>query len=143
MYVRKEVIEEENLDWGERLEKIDHPEAEPEEKETKHIIHPAAEKKKIIFKKPFKITQENIKRRISDLLSDYTEISLLLIILAAPYMIGFLIVSFILIYGGVPIHHFFSSKEGVFHFELWSIGSYVFITLGAIWLVVMLFLHRR
>lgn len=143
MYVRKEVIEEEKLDWGEDLEKIDQPETESEIKETKHIIHPAAEKKKIIFKKPFKITQENLKRRISELFAEYSELSLLLILLAAPYMIGFVIVAFILIYGGVPIHQFFSAKEGIFHFELWSIGSYVFITGGVIWLVMMLFLHRR
>ena len=51
MYERKEHIEEENLDWGEDLEKIDNSEIDSETKETKHVIHPAAEHNKIIFKK--------------------------------------------------------------------------------------------
>ena len=62
---RKENIEEENLDWGEDLEKIDHPETEPETKETKHVIHPDAEHNKITFKKKVKFTQINIKREIT------------------------------------------------------------------------------
>ena len=143
MYARKEHIEEENLDWGEDLEKIEQPETEPETKETKQIIHPDTQNNKIVFKKKVKFTRENIKRYIIDLLDEYSEISFALSLLVAPYMIGFLIVAFILIYGGVPIDRFFSLKEGIFHFELWSIGSYIFITGGVIWLVVMLFLHRR
>lgn len=143
MYERKEHIEKENLDWGEHLEKIDNSETDSEIKETKHIIHPATEHNKIIFKKKVKITQVNIKREITNLLAQYSEISLLLSLLILPYIIGFFVVAFILLYGGVPIDRFFSLKEGIFHFELWSIGSYIFITVGVIWLVIMLFLQRR
>ena len=143
MYERKENIDEENLDWGEHLEKIDHPKTEPETKETKQIIHPATKHNKIIFKKKVKISQVNIKRQISNLLSEYSEISLLLSMLIIPYMVGFFVISFILLYGGVPIGNFLSLKQGVFHFELWSIGAYIFITVGVVWLVITLFLQKR
>ena len=143
MYTRKEHIEEENLDWGKDLEKIEKPKTEPETKETKNIIHPNTQNNKIVFKKKVKFTRENIRRYITNLLAEYPEISFVFSLLIAPYMIGFLIVAFILIYGGVPIDRFFSLKEGIFHFELWSIGSYIFIAGGVVWLVVMLFLHRR
>ncbi len=143
MYERKEHIEEENLDWGGDPEKIDNPEIDSETKETKHVIHPATEHNKIIFEKKAKVTQLNIKKEITNLLTQYSEISLLLSLLIFPYMIGFFVVAFILLYGGVPIDLFFTSKEGVFHFELWSIGSYIFITVGVIWLVMLLFLQRR
>ena len=140
MYERKEHIEEENLDWGEDLEKIDHSETEPETKETKHVIHPATEHNKIIFKKKAKV---NIKREIINLSAQYSEITLLLSLLIFPYIIGFLVIAFILLSGGVPIDSFFSLKEQIFHFELWSIGSYIFITAGVIWLVITLLLQRR
>lgn len=143
MYERKEHVEEENLDWGEDLEKIDNSETDSEKKETKQVIHPATEHNKIIFKKKVKVTQVNIKREITNLLVQYSEISLLLSLLILPYIIGFFVVAFILLYGGVPIDLFFGSKEGIFHFELWSIGSYIFITVGVIWLVILLFLQKR
>ncbi len=143
MYERKEHVEEENLDWGEDLEKIDNSETDLEKKETKHVIHPATEHNKIIFKKKVKISQVNIKREITNLLAQYSEISLLLSLLIFPYIIGFFVIAFILLSGGVPIDSFFSLKEQIFHFELWSIGSYIFITVGVIWLVITLLLQRR
>jgi ABC-type uncharacterized transport system fused permease/ATPase subunit len=143
MYARKEHIEEENLNWGEELEKINNAETGSETEETKHIIHPAAEHNKITFKKKVKINQINIKREITNLLAQYSEISLLLSLLIFPYIIGFFVIAFILLTGGVPIDSFFSLKEQIFHFELWSIGSYIFITTGVIWLVIMLLLQRR
>jgi len=45
--------------------------------------------------------------------------------------------------GGVPIDSFFSLKEQIFHFELWSIGSYIFITVGVIWLVILVLQQKR
>jgi hypothetical protein len=140
MYERKEHIEEENLDWGEHLEKIDQPEVDTEKKEIKKVIHPSTEDNKFVFQKKVKL---NIKREISDLLAQYPEISLVLSFLTFPYVIGFLVIAFILLYGGVPFDRFFSEKEGIFHFELWSIGSYIFVTTVVIWLVIMLLRQRR
>lgn len=143
MYVRDETIEEEKLDWGEHLEKIDHPETNTEKKETKQIIHPATKDNNFVFQKKVKFNQVHIQRKITDLLDQYPEISLLFSFLTFPYVIGFFVIAFILLYGGVPIDRFFSSKEGIFHFELWSIGSYIFVTTMMIWLVIMLLLQRR
>ena len=143
MYERKENIPEENLNWDEHLEKIDHPETDTEIKDTKHVIHPAIEHNKIIFKKKAKVNYVYIKREITNLLVQYSEVSLLLSLLILPYVIGFFVIAFILLTGGVPIDRFFSLKEGIFHFELWSIGSYIFITVGVIWLVTLVFKQKR
>lgn len=143
MYQRKEDLPEENLDWEESLKKVDHPETDAENMENKHIIHPSIEKNKIVFQKKFKWDQANIKNTIKNIFDEHGEVSLLLGLLTLPYVIGFIVVAFILLYGGVPIDRFFSLKDGIFHFELWSIGAYVFITVGVIWLVVMLFQNRR
>ena len=143
MYERKEHIEEENLDWGKHLEKIDNSETDVEITKTQQIAHTATEDNKRTFKKKAQVTRINIKREITDLLDQYPEISLVLSFLTFPYVIGFLVIAFILLYGGVPIDRFFSEKEGIFHFELWSIGSYIFVTVVVIWLVVMLVQQRR
>ena len=143
MYQRKEDLPEENLDWEEGLKKVDHPETDAENMENKHIIHPSIENNKIVFQKKFKWDQANIKNTIKNILDEHGEVSLLFGLLTLPYVIGFIVVAFILLYGGVPIDRFFSLKEGIFHFELWSIGAYVFITVGVIWLVIMLFLQRK
>ena len=132
MYERKENIEEENLDWGE-----DHGQMDDEIEETRHIIHPDSKANKIIFNNKVNSARKlNIKKSIINFSTEYTEISLLLSLLIVPYMVGFFVVSFILLYGGVPIGNFLSLKEEIFHFELWSIGAYLFITAGVIWAVL-------
>ncbi|MGB5506629.1 MAG: hypothetical protein WBM70_08085 [Sulfurovum sp.] len=143
MYERKENIPEENLDWEKGLNKVDHPETDAEKMENKHVIHPAIEHNNIVFQKKFIWSQANIKKTIQNIFDEHGEVSLLFGLLTLPYVIGFIVVAFILLYGGVPIDRFFSLKEGIFHFELWSIGAYIFITVGVIWLVVMLFQQRR
>jgi len=143
MYVRKEQLPEENLDWHESFEKKDHAETQTESREKMHVIHPATENNKIVLEKKVKLKDVNLKKTILSFFDEHAEASLFLGILTLPYVIGFIVVSFILVYGGVPIDRFFSLKEGVFHFELWSIGAYIFITVGVIWLVILLFLHRR
>lgn len=143
MYARKENIPEENLDWDKTLQKEEHPETETEVKEEKHVIHPTSEHIKMKFEKKVKLSDLNIMQKINNLLDQHGEVTLLFALLTFPYIIGFIVVSFILIYGGVPINRFFSMKEGVFHFELWSIGAYIFITVGVIWLVMQLLLQRR
>ena len=143
MYARKENIPEENLDWGESSEDKAHLETEIQSDESKNLIHPATEQNKVVFRKKVKLSQVNIKKAILNILDEHGEVSFFLGILTLPYIIGFVIVSFILLRGNVPIDRFFSLKEGVFHFELWSIGAYISITAGVIWLVSMLFSYRR
>ena len=143
MYVREESIPEENLDWEKIQEKKAQSEVQTESRESKKIIHPTTEHNKIVLEKKVKLRDINIKRVILNFLDEHGEASFFLGLLTLPYIIGFVVVSFILLYGGVPIDRFFDTKEGVFHFELWSIGAYIFITVGVIWLVMLLFQHRR
>ena len=143
MYVRDQPVEEENLDWGEDLEKIDTPEIDAEKKQTKHVIHPSTEHNKLVFQKKIKLSQINIKKTIQNILDEHGEVYLLFGLLTIPYVIGFFVVVCILLYGGVPIDRFFSLKEGIFHFELWSIGVYIFVTAGVIWLIISLLVQRR
>ena len=142
MYVREENIPEENLDWDKTQENKVHVETQAESKESKHVIHPAA-KNKIVLKKKINFSEINIKSIIQNFLDEHGELSLLISLLTFPYIIGFIIIAFILLYGGVPIDRFFSLKEGIFHFELWSIGAYIFITSGVIWLFMMIVSQRR
>jgi hypothetical protein len=143
MYTREENIPEENLDWDKSLENKEHLEVQSEPKESKKIIHPTIEHNKIVLEKKVKLNDLNVKKSILNLINEHSEMSFFLGLLTLPYIIGFIIVSFILFYGGVPIDRFFSLKEGIFHFELWSIGAYIFITVGVIWLVILLFVNKK
>lgn len=143
MYTREENIPEENLDWEKSLEKRDNTEVQNKSEESKKIIHPATEENKIVFKKKMTLSQLSLQGVVKNLLDEHGEISFLLALLILPYVIGFIVVSFILLYGHVPIDRFFSLKEGIFHFELWSIGAYILITVGVIWLVILLLQYRR
>ena len=142
MYVREENIPEENLDWDKTQVQEVQEKTQAEDKENKKVIHPAA-KNKIVLKKKIKFSEINIKSTIQNFLDEHGELSLLISLLTFPYIIGFIIIAFILLYGGVPIDRFFSLKEGIFHFELWSIGAYIFITTGVIWLFMMIVSQRR
>ncbi|HEY9129806.1 MAG TPA: hypothetical protein VIN02_08220 [Sulfurovum sp.] len=142
MYVREENIPEENLDWDKTQVREVQEKTQAEDKENKKVIHPAA-KNKIVLKKKIKFSEINIKSTIQNFLDEHGELSLLISLLTFPYIIGFIIIAFILLYGGVPIDRFFSMKEGIFHFELWSIGAYIFITTGVIWLFMIIVSQRR
>ena len=139
MYERKETIEEENLDWGEDLEKID-----DKIEKTKHIIHSDSKNNKIIFNNRVNSDRKlNIKKSITNLSHEHSEIALVLSILILPYMVGF-IVSYLLfyIYGGMSIGNFLNIEKGNLHFELWSIGAYFFVTVGVIGTVIVYFKDR-
>jgi len=141
MYVREETIEEENLDWGEDLEKIDQ-DTDKEMVETMHVIHPDEQNHNIHFNYNRNI-KLNIKQSIMSVVDDHSEFSLLFGILFVPYLVGF-VVSYLLffMYGGMPLGSFLSINKGNFHFELWSIGAYCFISLGVIGTVLMHFKER-
>lgn len=144
MYARKENVPEENLDWNESQKKTDPTEPETKTQETKHVIHPAKKQTRVVLQKKINFSKLSLKSATQRILDEYGGISLLFGLLIIPYLIGLIIVSFIVILSGnVPINRFFSLKEGIFHFELWSIGSYIAITVGVIWLLVMLIMQRR
>ena len=143
MYTREEKILEENLDWHKKFEKKDHSEEIPDGMESKKIIHPDTEQSGVVLQKKMNLSQISIKKLVLNILQEYGGVTFFLGTLVLPYIIGFIVVSIILLNGNVPIDRFFSLKDGIFHFELWSIGAYISITVGVIWLVIMLFLYRK
>lgn len=134
MYVRKQLIEEENLDWGEHLEKN-----QEETQKIRHIIHTNSEKNKIVFNNRVNVVRNfNIKKSITNFLNEYSELTLMASIIILPYIVGFLISYFLFyFYGGMSISSFVG-MQGQLYMGFWSIGAYLFITTGLIWAVLAL-----
>jgi len=132
MYVRKQLIEEENLDWGEHLEKN-----QDETQEIRHNIHSDSEENKIIFNNIVNVVRNfNIKRSIANFLNEYSEFALMASIVIFPYIVGFSISYFLFhFYGGMSISSFVG-MQGQLYMGFWSIGAYLFITAGLIWAVL-------
>ena len=74
-----------------------------------------------------------LKNELTDLFKKYAEVSLLLGIVFIPYTLGFVISYFLFyFYGGMSISNFLGVQEVPTTIELWSIGAYLFITVGAV-----------
>ena len=131
MYVREETIEEENLDWGIDPEKIVQ-EADEKIDETIHVMHPDAKNDQIHFHQRMN-RKINIKQRIMSVIDDHTEFSLLFGIVIVPYMLGFIISYFLFyFYGGMSFNNFLTVEQVPTAIELWSIGAYLFVTVGTV-----------
>ena len=138
MYVRKEKIEEENLDCG----KYTNPSEEMQEKTAEKAKEegagaPVSQKKKLFLKQSTQMAKFkqkiNIKNELNDLLKQNAEISLLVGVVFVPYILGFAISYFLFfIYGGVSISNFLILPQAPSTIELWSIGAYLFVTVGAV-----------
>jgi len=135
MYVRKEKIEEENLDWG----KYTNPTKGTQDEEIEEINEKPVEKQALQRKKPFLNNRAkmgprfSLKRQLADLYRQNAEISLLLGIVFIPYILGFAISYFLFFfYGGVSISNFLGLPQAPSAIELWSIGAYLFVTVGAV-----------
>ena len=139
MYVREETIEEENLDWGEltQASKDNQEQLIEDTKEETAPHDPVSKPKKLFLKK--RATSEKIgpkftlKNELSDLFKQNAEISLLFGIVFLPYLLGFVISYFLFyFYGGMSISNFLGVQEVPTTIELWSIGAYLFITVGSV-----------
>ena len=138
MYVRKEIIEEENLDWGELTKASqDNQEKLIEETKEETAQAPVVKPKNIFLKDRTKIQRIGpkftLKNELSYLFKQNAEISLLFGIVFIPYMLGFVISYFLFyFYGGMPISNFLSVQQVPTTIELWSIGAYLFVIVGAV-----------
>ncbi|HEY9189700.1 MAG TPA: hypothetical protein VIM88_02410 [Sulfurovum sp.] len=138
MYVREEKIEEENLDWGE----LTKASQENQEKLIEEAKHEAAgqsvpESNKSFLKQSAAIKKIAPKFTLKDELTHFlkhnAEISLLFGMVFIPYILGFLISYFLFFfYGGMPISHFLDVQKVPTTIELWSIGAYLFVSVGAV-----------
>lgn len=131
MYKRKEVIEEENLDW---------------EDETRDRI----QKKDVIVSLPSKAKIKNVlldeentvenkfdkQRNLMTYIDEYEDLSLGLTILLVPYLVGLLFNSLLFyVYSGITLDKVLTIEKEYKIFELWSIGAYTFITSWIIWIL--------
>jgi len=139
MYTREETIEEERLDWVENpRSSLKKRMKEPGKRNLS--LPPVLKHKKISSKGNTPSAKKiDVKRRAANILDKNEEFSLSLSILFLPYILGF-IISYMLFYfyGGMPIESFITIEKGNMHFQLWSIGAYLFITAGVIWAVLTL-----
>ncbi len=138
MYIRKETIEEENLDWSELTEvSKNNQDKLIEDTKEEAAQDPVSKPTKIFLKDHAKIQKIGpkftLKNELSDLLKQNAEISLLFGIVFIPYILGFVISYFLFyFYGGMSINNFLSVQQVPTAIELWSIGAYLFITVGAV-----------
>ena len=135
MYVRKENIEEEHLDWSKYTNPSKDEQDKTSQKMKEEPVHvPAFQQKKSFLNNRAKMGRKfHIKSKLTDLFNQNAEISLILSIIFLPYIVGFLISYFLyFFYGGISIMNFFSIQEAPSTIELWSIGAYLFITVGAV-----------
>lgn len=128
MYKRAEHIEEENLNW----------ESVPAQ-ETQAI---PAEKSSSRQYTSLQLSLQNLMdmiakkltiKKLSNLIDEHSEISLLFAVVVLPFVVGFCF-SYLLyfMYGGVPISGFLAMGKDHTIVEMWSIGAYIFITILAV-----------
>jgi len=131
MYKRNEVIEEEHLEWDKTKDIV-------QEKDVK-VTLPHEVKPEILL-----IAEESSFENKSDKQSNvmtffhkYEYLSLGLIILILPYLVG-LLFNFVLfyIYSGITLDKVFIIEKEHNIFEFWTIGIYTFVTSWIIWIIL-------
>lgn len=138
MYKRKDMLEDENLDWDKKNLNLD--------EESPKNIYKKNNKKHDIFTKPIfkhknKIlhnrSQNFEKKGFGDILKENFQIFLLANILILPYLVGFTIIYFLFShYGNVPFESFFNMQHLQISLEMWFVGFYLFLTIIEIWLLL-------
>jgi len=124
MYIRKENIEVENLDWESQVS------SSPVRKNGQigKMISPFTSQK----------TQDlSIKEEKGDVLDEHLSLFFIFTLLIFPYIVGFLFSFFLYyMYGDMNIIDFFMMQQGHLYFESWGIGMYLLVVVGIIWLVL-------
>ena len=143
VYKRKVTIVKEHLDWE------DHTDESLKKKILKGsnaVLSPAVKQNKTDLNKKSDSDKKLYAERKETTFSDKnSKLFLIFTVLVFPYIIGFLVCYFIFYYyAAVPIDHFFNMQRGYDHIELWTIGIYLFVAVGMLWIVVKsLFLKER
>ena len=136
MYARREMIEEENLDWDMHPTKIL---KKMDAKITKVTVPSMSKKKKLFSPENIDLKGKFNLKKLTHFLDTNPELSLLFSMVTFPYIVGFFISYFLFyFYGGMSIESFLNIEKGNIHFEFWSIGAYIFITIGVIWAALTL-----
>jgi len=136
MYKRKEVIEDEHLDWD------DHSKDKVQENNLKVTLpHDAKDKQLLTHKENGFQNKPEIKHKVTTYIDENEPVWLLgLGILIVPYLVGLLFnIVLFYIYSGISLGKVFSIEKEYKVFELWSIGAYTFVTLGIIFILLQMF----
>ncbi len=132
MYKRDEVVEEEHLDWDKKTKET------IQEKDVKVTLSSEAKHENLVLNEESKVeNKSDIQNNVMTFFMKYEYLSLGLIILILPYLVG-LLFNFVLfyIYSGITLDKVFNIEKKQNIFELWSIGAYTFVTLGIIWILL-------
>lgn len=139
MYKRKEVIEEEHLDWNvpsqdENINKYQEVPSVPIPKTKSNL----STDKNFVEDIPEK------QNKLMDLLYKYEYLSLGMILIILPYLVGFFF-NFILfyVYSGISLAEVFNIDTNHNVFELWTIGAYTFATIWIIWILLKTLTDKR
>lgn len=139
MYKRKEVIEEEHLDWNVPSQ---------DENINKHQEVPSVPipktKSNLSTDKTYVEDIPEKQNKIIDFLYKYEYLSLGIIVIILPYLVG-LFFNFVLfyVYSGISLAKVFNIDTNHNVFELWTIGAYTFITLWMIWILLKILNEKK
>ncbi len=142
MYKRKESIQEENLEWGKHTVS---PLIEKDEHIKKALVAPVSKQKTIQSDERDELNKKSdVKEESPAFLDKHPKLFFIFTIVFLPYIIGFFLCYLLFyFYTAMPITVFFNMQTG-HTIELWSIGIYLFITVGIIWILFsFLFLKER
>lgn len=139
MYKRKEVIEQEDLDWDNKTRDS------YEDRAVKVSRPPNEKRKKIFLNVETEIEKKNVKQStVMTFFNEYEYLSLALMIFMIPYLVGLLFNAVLFyIYSGITLVKVFSIEKQNNIFELWSVGAYTFVTSWMIWIIFKTFKEGR
>ncbi|MEA2049031.1 MAG: hypothetical protein U9O64_11380 [Campylobacterota bacterium] len=141
MYKRVEKIEEENLDWGEKNTHL----VENTLGQRENLNVPPLKNKKIKNKKRLfrSISDFEIQKKLSKMFDKNIEFASFIGVLLLPYFVGFSIAyALFYTYADMTIIGFLSLEKDHIIVQLWSVGAYIFVTLGVFWAFAQI-LKRR
>jgi hypothetical protein len=132
MYKRNEVIEEEDLEWNKKTKDT------VQENDLEVTLPPEVKHEKLLIDEESSFENQSDKQsNVMAFFYKYEYLSLGLIILILPYLVG-LLFNFVLfyIYSGTTLDKAFSIEKEHNILELWTIGVYAFVTSWIIWIIL-------
>lgn len=137
MYKRVEKIEEEKLDWREKESTLDEKTFIP----SKNVnITPLKNKKRVLSN----FSTLKIQNKMTKMIDTNIELSSFIGVLLLPYFVGFSIAyALFYAYAHMTIVDFLTLEKDDIIIQLWSVGAYVFITLGVFWAFAHILKRRK
>ena len=139
MYKRNEDIEEEHLDWEDQDKQ---PPAIPKVVNVpKPLLAPKIKDQSSQMEEYKGLNHTlDMKRKMMHIFNENIKLLSLIGLLIIPYVVGFVLTYLLFyFYGGMTVGGFVDIKKEYLPLQLWSIGTYLFVTLWVIWAIVNMF----